>query len=264
MMNRTSNILVRHGRLVAGAIAVAVIFLGTAQAYCAVMDSTLVEDAYISADGTESNTNFSGSTVLKLRTTTSVWRNALIQFDLPLLPVGESVVKVELILTSASNTSGVGGTPDIEVLATTAAIDLSTVTYNSANPSLHSGGAGGTSALVWSGVWSDFTADGLIPGADFSVSQTVNYTDDDDTQGLLKFVQDNISEVSNTNLTVGLGFVIREGNDGTTSLGWDIASQEVSGSPILRITTAAAAVPEPASLGLLAIGGLLIAGRRQR
>ncbi|MCC6683048.1 MAG: DNRLRE domain-containing protein [Phycisphaeraceae bacterium] len=262
-MNRIAGTRRRHDRrsalVTAGLIAMLVASLPDARA--AVLDATLVEDTYISSDATESNTNFANSTTLKFRTHTSTWRNPLIQFDLPVLPAGEEVVQVDLILTSAQAANGTGGTPNIEVLATTTAINMSTVTYNNANPTLHTGGEAGTSALLWSGVWDDFSVESVIPGADFALGQTVTYSDTDAAQGMLKFIQDNISGSSAVTVNFGLGFVIREGNGGTTSAGWSIYSQEGTTAPILRITTEL--IPEPASLGLLMLGGALLATRRR-
>lgn len=235
--------------------AAAVLAAGSA-APAATIDATLIEDTYLE-EGAASGTNFSGASTLNFRTHSSVWRNPLIQFALPTLAAGEEVTKAELILQSASNS---GITPDIEVVGTTTAIDLSTVTMESAQTDgLHNSGEAGTSALLWTGVWDDFSDDGLIPGGAFTSGQTVTYTGDDTTKGLLDFVRSNIGGSSNVNVTLGLGFVIREGNGGTTSAGWLLHSQEGSGAaPILRLTTAPV-VPEPASLGLFGAAALLVA-----
>ena len=212
-------------------------------ASASVLDATLVEDTYISSDGTENNTNFSSDSVLKFRTAPATWRNPLIQFDLPVLPAGEQVVQADLILFSAQNAGGTGGTPDIEVLATTTAIDMATVTYFNSNPELQTGGEDFTSALKWTGVWDDFSTESVIPGADFITGQPVTYSDNDGAAGMLKFVQDNISGSGAVTVNFGLGFVIREGNGGTTSIGWTVNSDEGAGTaPILRITTAATTV----------------------
>jgi len=119
------------------------------------------------------------------------------------------------------------------------AVDLSTVTYNSAQADgLHDGGQGGTSRLLWSDAWAQFST--MIPGADFAVGQTVTYTDTSASGGIREFVENAISASANVNVTLGLGFVIREGNGGTTSTGWTIRSSEhgTGPAPILRVTTA--------------------------
>ncbi|WP_145060354.1 hypothetical protein [Adhaeretor mobilis] len=285
--------------LVAALIAV---LIGLPRVSGAVFDATLVGDTFISSDATENTTNFSDSAVLKFRTHSSTWRNPLIQFDLPVLPAGEQIVQAELIITSAQDTTGIGGTPDIEVLATTTAIDMATVTYVNSTPSLQTGGEDFTSALLWTGlvgdfdsngvvegadfllwqrnatignlsdweanyaspnsprVWSDFSTESVIPGEDFTTGQVVTYADTDGAAGMLKFVQDHISGSGTVTVNFGLGFVLREGNDGTSSVGWTIHSSDGSGTaPILRLTTetvpsqsVAFAIPEP-------IGGLLLA-----
>lgn len=251
----------RLGCLLAVSVAGVLAFVPGAAA--AVIDATLVEDTYLSSDATENNTNFSTDTVLKFRTHSSTWRNPLLQFQLPLLPTGEGVSKVELILTSASNPAGTGGTPDVEVLGTATAVNLGTVTYNNANPSLHTGGESGTSALLWSSAWTDFTNDGVIDGADFAVGQSITYTGTNATQGLRKFVSDHISTSGNATVTLGLGFITREGQGGSTSTGWTLYSQEGAGAaPILRITTEP--IPEPAGLGLIGLSGALLLARRRR
>ena len=236
-----------------------VIFAVSQVASASVIDATLIEDTYIEATN---NVNNSGSTTLNFRTHSSVWRNPLMQFDLPVLPAGEQVVQADLILFSAQNAGGTGGTPDIEVLATTTAIDMATVTYFNSNPELQTGGEDFTSALKWTGVWDDFSTESVIPGADFITGQPVTYSDNDGAAGMLKFVQDNISGSGAVTVNFGLGFVIREGNGGTTSGGWTLYSDEGSGAaPILRITTEV--IPEPASIGLVAFGGLLMLSRRR-
>ncbi len=223
--------------------------------------ATLLEDTYL--DNGSANTNYSGATTLLFRTFTSVWRNPLIQFSLPTLAGGDQVVKVELILQSATAAAGSGGTPDIEVLGTTTAIDLSTATYNSTNPTFQTGAQSGTSRLLWTEVWTDFSSEAVIPGADFSVNDVVTYTSTDTTQGMLKFVRDHIDSASNTTVTLGLGFISREGNDGTTSTGWSIYSADGSGdAPMLRITTAP--IPEPGAIALLALTGIAALLLRRR
>lgn len=227
-----------------------------------VLDATLLADTYVSAFSTENTTNFSGDSTLNFRTFTSGWRNPLLQFALPVLPTGDKVVKVELIITSASAAAGTGGTPDIEVTGTTTTIDLSTITYNGGLGTFWSGGEAGTSRLLWdTGEWSLFDGDSVIPGADFAAGQTISYDDEDAAGGLLEFVADSISGSSSETVTLGLGFLTREGNDGTTSTGWTLASDEGAGADaILRITTAP--IPEPGSLALIAAGGVLMLRRR--
>ncbi|QDS99089.1 hypothetical protein [Adhaeretor mobilis] len=263
-------------------------------ARAAIIDATLIEDTYLEAP---QDVNYSSEEVLKFRTFRSVWRNPLIQFELPVLPTGQQVVGAELILTSAQDTKGEGGTPDIEVLATATPIDMATVTHENSNPTLHTGGQPFVSRLLWTGlvgdfnsdgivegtdfllwqrnargslsdweanyaspnpprVWSDFSTESVIAGEDFTTGQVVNYADNDGADGMLKFVQDNISGSTAVIVNFGLGFVSREGEDGTTSVGWNIHSSEGAGNaPILRLTTEvvpASAIPEP-------IGGLLLA-----
>jgi len=229
-------------------------------ATAATLDATLVEDTYL--DIGSASTNFSTGNELRLRTNPSVWRNPLIQFELPALKYWEEVSQVDLILTASSNAAGTLGTPDIEVLATTTAIDLATVTYNSAaSDSLHNGPEA-TSALDWSGTWSDFSGESVIPGADFSVGQTITYTDSDAAAGLLQFIQNN-SGTTPADIWICLGFNDREdGNSENSSTGLNLYSQESSGTaPILQLTTVA--IPEPASASLLAVGGGLLAWRRR-
>lgn len=250
--------------LAATAVGLVGAFSASPDADAGVFDSTLLADTYVSAFSSENSTNFSSDGTLNFRTFSSGWRNPLLQFGLPVLPTGEEVVKVELIITSASNV-GTGGTPDIEVTGTTTTIDLSTVTYNSglSGPSpLWNGGEAGTSRLLWdTDEWSLFDGDSVIPGAEFTSGQTVNYEDDDAAGGLLEFVADSISGSGSETVTLGLGFLTREGNDGTANSGWTLASDEGAGADaILRITTAP--IPEPGSLALIALGGALMLRRR--
>lgn len=221
------------------------------QAEAATLTATLIEDTYIEASN---NVNYSTQPTLNFRTFSSVWRNPLIQFDLPILPHDEKIVKVELILTSASNPAGTGGTPDIEVVATSAPIDLTTITSVNSNPTYQTGGQDFTSRLLWSSLWTNFSSESVIPGADFAVGETVIYEDADVAAGMMRFVRHNISGSVPVRVTFGLGFTIREGNEGTTSTGWTLHSKEGSGmAPILRITTET--VPEPTALVLAAICG---------
>ncbi|QDS99099.1 hypothetical protein [Adhaeretor mobilis] len=244
----------------AGLLAMLLICAGGLQsAAAATMDATLIEDTYLQSP---QDVNYSSEAVLKFRTFRSVWRNPLIQFDLPALPSGQRVVGAELILTSAQAVSGVGGTPDIEVLATTTPIDLSSATYVTTDPALHTGGEPGVSALLWTNAWSDFSTESVIPGADFSSGQIVVYADNDGADGMLKFVRDSISGTNPVTVNFGLGFVSREGEGGTTSAGWDIHSGESAGNaPILRITTEA--IPEPSGISLALFAGLLLPRSRQ-
>ncbi|QDS99080.1 hypothetical protein [Adhaeretor mobilis] len=241
------------------ALVVSVSMPGLAEAV--IVDATTIEDTYLTSG---SNTNYSGESTLQFRTFSSVWRNPLIQFDLPVLPAGEQVVQADLILTSSKDPTGSGGTPDIEVLATTTAIDMTTVTSVNSDPSLQTGGEAFTSALLWTGVWDDFSTESVIPGADFSVGQTVTYSDTDSAAGMLKFVKDNISESTAVTVNFGLGFTIREGNSGTTSAGWEIYSSNATNgfAPILRITTAS--VPEPSSFVVFSMVGLVMFGLRRQ
>ncbi|WP_218932508.1 CRTAC1 family protein [Adhaeretor mobilis] len=114
--------------------------------------------------------------------------------------------------------------------------DLTTITYNSASPTFHFGGEDGTSRLLWTDLWDSSV--NLIPGADYSVDEVVTYSDSAFTGGLRELIEENISDSTMSEITIGLGFTTREGNSGTSSLGWSIYSRESSGNaPVLRITT---------------------------
>ncbi len=231
--------------------------------------ATLIEDTFIAS--TDTTTNYAGHRFLQLRAVSAATRATLIQFELPQLTPGQRIDKVELTLRSGSTASGY---PAVALLGTTTAITMNTVTWNNAIADGILAGTGRTAAYTpdWGGIWTSFAGEPLLLPALSSIDPTggtvITYLDLTANDGLLKFINETISTAGPTTIWLALGFAATE----TTTGGVQFRSQNDSGSepaivpppqgpytPTLTLT----AIPEPASLGLLGLGVLLV-GRRRR
>jgi len=252
-------------RVLIGCLAAA---MAAPAAHAGVLNATLVEDTAVAS--TNPTTNMSGERFVPIRAVSAATRAGLFQFDLPALPTGQVVTQVDFTAWAGAVAADF---VLVDVLGTTSAMDLSTITWNSAISAGVLQGTGKTAGYTpdWGAMWTKFAGEELdIDGWVNLTSRT--YTDADDAAGLLKFVQDNISTTGPVRITLGFGFSITE--DGTG--GFQFRSQNDSGSgtttppgpytATLVLTTAAGAepIPEPASALLVLAGAGVLARRRRR
>ena len=232
------------------------------------LQATLVEDVFVQSNDPATNKNGSSDQIW-IRNNASVSRLALFQFTLPQLPTGltaSDVIGAELVgsaqrarSSKSLIVSGLSVNPNLDAITYNDAVSQNIIIDRDASSNFNYG----TSATVFSDIWSvDNTSNTnlLIPG----LEQT--YEDTTVDEGLLKFIQDNISATQPVTITIAVG-----PNGSQDSTDFRFYSQEyvpADGNPAespmaLTLTT----VPEPSSAILAALGmllGLVAIARRQR
>jgi hypothetical protein len=242
-------------------------------AQAGVYNATLVEDTYIAS--TNPGTNFAtaaageSSRFIQIRAVSAATRAGFIQFTLPAIPANEQVTKVELSLKGGAVSADF---PDVEILATTSAIDLTTITWNTAISGgfLDGDGREGDYTPDFSNLWTSFASEPFNIDS-ITTTNTLVYTDTTPASGLLKFVSDIIGAAPQT-FTLAFGFATTETE---TSFVAQFRSTNDNGGagyapggpngPVLTITTEVVApVPEPAAAGLVFVTAAMLHCRRRR
>ena len=215
--------------------------LGTALTLSAVPASaatvlTSSGDTYIRSN--QATTNFGSDAFMVANDNNSFVRMAVFSFDLSSVAVGSlTSAKLELddVIGNASQTYEIWGLLDAHET-----FNESTLTWNSA------GFVDGTDNTT---VDASKAYGGALLGT-FSNSQNTVNTAFDVTSG-------NFLDFLNASGDNDVTFVIVDPNNGTGGSGW--ATKEATGDLVPTLTV----VPEPGSLALLGLGGLLIARRRR-
>lgn len=226
-----------------------------------ILDATLDEDTWISSStgGTpveKSTAQVNRGNIYAGRDASSATRGGLLQFTLPVLPAGQKIKSVSLVAQAQS-------TIDNDTIQLGAVIgtlpNLNTLTWDSAiMNNLITGITATGNNIAW--VDSNIL---IFAGENWTITaaagDTVIYTDSTPEDGLLKFVNDNISTLSGVTIMLVTG---PTGGQNATNV--EFTSSERS-TPVggkapfgMRMLIV---IPEPASLAVVA-GPIALLGRR--
>ncbi len=215
-------------------------------AQAAMLDATLNDDAWVQGDGGGFNDNR-----LRVRDDASVGniRKSFIEFTLPVIPMGESLDTATFSIfdleTETGQNLGTSGERIVQVFGITDEsvedFDEATVNYATAPANVADGSSLNAAASV------------LLGTFDIGASQTANFERALSNAALTSFL------ATDTNGIVTFALVAND-NNGHSTMGF--GSSETSGisAPALELVTV---VPEPASAGLVLLGGTLLGLRRR-
>lgn len=214
--------------------------------------ATLLSDTFIA--NSAPSTNYATDSFLALRSVSAASRGAFVQFQIPAMNPA-LITNATFTLRAAATGSSF---PNVDVLATTNAVNLSTLTWDSAVSSglLTGTGREADFTLAWGNAWTQF-AGPLVLGSVSAVDPIGGTIIPYQSAGLTDYLKSQANSDQAVVVTLAMGFAAAE----TTTGGMQfraIDNQSGIYAPTLQIQ----AVPEP-SLGMLVLISALAAGWRR-